>query len=118
MGDQLPGNAMPKVTFVNGTPVLPAGNYGPVPAMLATELTLARSGALDADLSGAQPFYGTDFNTKPLLFLEDGAYYANQATSEHLTGDNLAGRDERDWQLPRPALAVAVPDVVPRAWLA
>jgi hypothetical protein len=25
-------NAMTKVKFVNGTPVLPAGNYGPVPA--------------------------------------------------------------------------------------
>ncbi len=43
-------NAMTKVKFVNGTPVLPAGNYGPVPAMLATELTLARSGAIDAAL--------------------------------------------------------------------
>src|SRR6202011_3435300 len=75
-------NALTKVTFVNGTPVLPAGNYGPVPAMLATELTLARSGAIDADLSGAQPFYGTDF-TKPLLFLEDGAYYATQAPASH-----------------------------------
>ena len=40
--------------------------------MLATELALGRSGAIDTDLSGAQPFYGTDF-TKPLLFLEDGA---------------------------------------------
>ncbi|HWN60357.1 MAG TPA: hypothetical protein VNO25_06775, partial [Streptosporangiaceae bacterium] len=86
-------NALTKVTFVNGTPVLPAGNYGPVPAMLATELTLARSGAIDADLSGAQPFYGTDF-TKPLLFLEDGAYYANQATAEHLTGDQWGVMNE------------------------
>jgi Cytochrome b(N-terminal)/b6/petB len=86
-------NAMTKVTFVNGTPVLPAGNYGPVPAMLATELTLARSGAIDAALSGAQPFYGTDF-TKPLLFLEDGAYYANQATAAHLTGDQWGVMNE------------------------
>ena len=61
--------------------------------MLATELTLARSGAIDADLSGAQPFYGTDF-TKPLLFLEDGAYYANQATAEHLTGDQWGVMNE------------------------
>ena len=86
-------NAMTKVKFVNGTPVLPAGNYGPVPAMLGTELTLARSGAIDADLSGAQPFYGTDF-TKPLLFLEDGAYYANQATAAHLTGDQWGVMNE------------------------
>jgi hypothetical protein len=86
-------NAMPKVKFVNGTPVLPAGNYGPVPAMLATELTLARSGGIDAALSGAQPFYGTDF-TKPLLYLEDGAYYADQATAEHLTGDQWGVMNE------------------------
>ncbi len=78
-------NAVTKVKFVNGTPVVPAANDGPVPVMLANELTLARSGAIDADLSGAQPFYGTDF-TKPLLFLEDGQYFANVATADHLTG--------------------------------
>ena len=86
-------NAMTKVKFVNGTPALPAGNYGPVPVMLANELTMARSGAIDADLSGAQPFYGTDF-TMPLLFLEDGAYYANQATADHLTGDQWGVMNE------------------------
>jgi Cytochrome b(N-terminal)/b6/petB len=80
------GNAVTKVKFVNGAPVVPKANDGPVPMLLATELTLARSGAIDADLSAQQPFYGTDF-TKPLLFLEDGAYYANQATAQHLTGD-------------------------------
>jgi hypothetical protein len=81
------GNAVTKVTFTGGgTPVVPAANDGPVPFMLATELTLARSGGIDAALSAQQPFYGTDF-TKPLLFLEDGQYYANQATAEHLTGD-------------------------------
>ena len=87
------GNAVTKVKFVNGSPVVPRANDGPVPLMLATELTLARSGAIDADLSGAQPFYGTDF-TKPLLFLEDGAYYANQATAEHLTGDQWGVMNE------------------------
>ena len=60
--------------------------------MLATELTLARSGAIAA-LSGSQPFYGTDF-TKPLLFLEDGAYYANLATADHLTGDQWGVMNE------------------------
>jgi hypothetical protein len=78
-------NAVTKVTFVNGTPVVPGRSDGPVPVMLASELTLARSGAIDADLLAQQPFYGTDF-TKPLLFLEDGSYFANQATAMHLTG--------------------------------
>jgi len=87
------GNAVTKVKFVNGNPVVPKANDGPVPVMLANELTLARSGAIDADLSGAQPFYGTNF-TEPLLFLNDGAYYANQATAEHLTGDQWGVMNE------------------------
>ena len=48
--------AVAKVKFVNGTPVVPAADDGPVPVMLASELTLARSGALDADLLAQQPF--------------------------------------------------------------
>jgi hypothetical protein len=87
------GTAVTKVKFVNGNPVVPRANDGPVPLMLATELTLARSGAIDADLSGTQPFYGTNF-TEPLLFLNDGAYYANQATAEHLTGDQWGVMNE------------------------
>ena len=80
------GTAVTKVTFSSdGTPVVPKANDGPVPVMLATELTLARSGAIDADLLAQQPFYGTDF-TKPLLFLEDGSYFADQATAMGLTG--------------------------------
>jgi len=88
------GNAVAKVTFdPRGNPVLPAAADGPVPVMLATELTLARSGAIDADLGAGQPFYGTDF-TKPLLFLEDGQYYANIATADHLTGDQWGVMNE------------------------
>jgi Cytochrome b(N-terminal)/b6/petB len=77
--------AVAKVTFSHGTPVVPAATDGPVPGMLATELTLARSGAIDADLLANHAFYGTDF-TKPLLFLEDGQYFSNVATAQHLTG--------------------------------
>jgi hypothetical protein len=64
---------------------VPKANDGPVPVMLATELTLARSGAIDTDLLAQRQFYGTDF-TKPLLFLADGSYYADQASAMHLTG--------------------------------
>ncbi len=71
----------------------PGLQYGPVPVMLATELTLARGGAIDADLRGAQPFYGTNF-TEPLLFLEDGQYYASAATSMHLTGSQWGVMNE------------------------
>jgi len=87
------GNAVAKVRFVNGSPVLPKAADGPVPVMLATELTLARSGAIDTDLLAQRPFYGTDF-TKPLLFLEDGQYYAGLATAQHLTGDQWGVMNE------------------------
>ena len=77
--------AVTKARFVNGVPALPSAADGPVPVMLANELAMARSGALDADLLAQRQFYGTDF-TKPLLFLEDGSYYGAQATAMHLTG--------------------------------
>src|SRR5487761_598730 len=79
------GSAVAQVKFVNGSPVVPAANDGPVPALMAGELTLARSGGLDTDLLSQQPFYGTNF-TKPLLFIEDGAYFATKATALGLTG--------------------------------
>jgi hypothetical protein len=80
------GTAVTHVKFVNGAPVVPRASDGPVPAMMAIELNMARSGALDADLLAQRPFYGTDF-TKPLLFIADGAYYASLAQAMHLTGD-------------------------------
>jgi len=86
-------NAAPKIKFVNGVPVLPPGNYGPVPVMLAAELALAQSGAIDADLIAQRQFYGTDY-TLPLKFMEDGGYYADRATAEHLTGDQWGVMNE------------------------
>ena len=77
--------ALDKVTFRGATPVLPGAPDGPVPVLVASELTLGRSGALDADLISEKPFYGTDF-TKPLLFIEDGSYFAAQAQADHLLG--------------------------------
>ncbi len=74
-----------KVKFVSGSPVVPPAADGPVPAMLAAELSLARSGALDADLLAQQPFYGTNY-TKPLLFIEDGQYFSTKAQAMGLTG--------------------------------
>ncbi len=87
------GNAVAKVKFVNGSPVVPAAGDGPVPALMAGELTLARSGALDTDLLSQQPFYGSNF-TKPLLFIEDGAYFAGQAQAMGLTGSQWGVMNE------------------------
>jgi hypothetical protein len=72
-----------KVPFRNGNLALPAA--GPVPVMMSYELKAAQSGTLDADLLAQTKFYGTNY-TKPLLFIADGGYYANLATSLHLTG--------------------------------
>jgi hypothetical protein len=78
---------------VNGTWVVPKAADGPIPIMISTELTLAQNGGLDADLIARHPFYGTDF-TKPLLFLEDGEYYAAKAQAQHLTGDQWGVMNE------------------------
>ncbi|HEY6788948.1 MAG TPA: cytochrome b N-terminal domain-containing protein [Trebonia sp.] len=85
--------AVTKVTFASGSPVVPAADDGPVPALMAGELTLARSGALDTDLLAQQPFYGTNF-TKPLLFIEDGAYFVGQAQAMGLTGSQWGVMNE------------------------
>jgi Cytochrome b(N-terminal)/b6/petB len=85
--------AVAKVKFVNGVPVVPPANDGPVPVMLATELALAQSGAIDTDLLAQRQFYGTDY-TKPLLFLADGDYYNNLAAAQHLTGDQWGVMNE------------------------
>jgi hypothetical protein len=85
--------AVAKVKFAGGSPVVPAAGDGPVPALMAGELTLARSGALDTDLLSQQPFYGTNF-TKPLLFIEDGSYFASQAQAMGLTGSQWGVMNE------------------------
>ena len=73
------------VTFKSGIPTVTKADDGPLPVMIASELSMAQSGAIDADLLAQQPFYGTNY-TKPLLFIEDGSYFSSIAKSEHLTG--------------------------------
>jgi hypothetical protein len=80
-----------KVPFNGGD--LNLATAGPVPVMMAGELAMARSGALDADLLAQQQFYGNDY-TKPLLFIADGGYYNQQATNMHLTGDQWGVMNE------------------------
>jgi hypothetical protein len=80
-----------RVPFNGGNLNLPAA--GPVPVMMAGELAMARSGALDTDLLAQRQFYGTNF-TKPLLFIADGGYYATQASNMHLTGDQWGVMNE------------------------
>ena len=66
---------------------------GPVPVLMQSLLTMARSGALDQALGNENGFYDTDY-TLPLLFLEDGNYLGTQATAQHLGGDQWGMMNE------------------------
>ncbi len=62
-----------------------AGDYGPLPTMMGSLLTLAQSGGLDGALLTSKQFYQTDY-TKPLLFMADGGVLTNRAQQQHLLG--------------------------------
>lgn len=78
-------NAISNINFKGSQPIVPKANYGPVAVLVASELSMAQSGAIDANLLAQQPFYGSNY-TKPLLFIEDGNYFSTKARAEHLTG--------------------------------
>jgi hypothetical protein len=61
-------------------------DYGPVPAMASGLLAMAQSGALDGAMLGQGKFYQDD-NTKQILFLGDGSYLDDAATSMNLQGN-------------------------------
>ncbi len=70
-----------------------AGSYGPVPALTAGYLVLARTGALEGLLTTSSTFYGGN-STKPLLLLADGAFLEDQARAQHLGGDQWGMTNE------------------------
>ena len=100
-----------KVPFNGGMPGRAGGWPGAGDDVLRAQGG-ARAGRWTPTCWRRRKFYGTDY-TKPLLFIADGGYYANLATS-HAPDRRPVGRHERDRQLPRPAVALAVPAVVPR----
>jgi hypothetical protein len=61
------------------------GNYGPLPTIMGSLLSFARSGGLDGALLTSRQFYQTDY-TKPLLFMADGSVLSDRAQQEHLLG--------------------------------
>jgi len=64
---------------------LKPGPYGPVGVMMTQLLAMARSGALDGALTSGGQLYSTN-STKPLLFIADGAYLEDLATTQDLSG--------------------------------
>ncbi len=72
---------------------VPAGDYGPVPALTASFLDLARSGGLEGALTASGNFYGGD-QTRSLLLLSDGAYLEDLAVAQQLGGDQWGMMNE------------------------
>lgn len=87
------GAANARLHVVDGTIEPVATSAGPVPVMMQSLLTMARSGALDEALGNEDGFYDTDY-TLPLLFLEDGNYLDAQAVRQHLDGDQWGMMNE------------------------
>ena len=81
-------------TGAGGDPAKAAtGDYGPVPALSAGLLALAKTGGLEGALDSAGNFYGGD-TTKSLLLLADGAYLEDQAVAQNLGGDQWGMMNE------------------------
>ena len=64
---------------------VPAGAYGPVPALAQGLTDMAKGGALDAALLSQGGFFQTD-NTKQILFFGDGAYLDDAGTAANMQG--------------------------------
>ncbi len=77
----------------NGQVTVAAGEYGPLPAMMANLLQLARAGGLDGYLISGGRFYQTDY-TRPLLFMGDGTYLSSLAGDQHLLGNQWGMMNE------------------------
>jgi len=69
------------------------GDYGPVPAISAGLLELAKTGGLEGALTSSGNFYGGD-QTKSLLLLSDGAYLEDLARAQNLGGDQWGMMNE------------------------
>jgi hypothetical protein len=85
--------ALKDAKVANGAVTVAAGDYGPVPVMLAVLVQLAQAGALDGLLLSSDHFYQTDY-TKPLLFINDGGYVSGIAHDQHLTGNQWGMMNE------------------------
>jgi hypothetical protein len=70
-----------------------SGDFGPVPAITAGFLALAKSGGLEGSLSSGGNFYGGD-QSRTLLLLSDGAYLEDQARARKLGGDQWGMMNE------------------------
>jgi len=80
-------------TVKDGSISVADGDYGPLPVMMSSLLTMGQSGALDGLLQINGRFYQTDY-TPALLFMGDGGYLSGQAESWNLLGDQWGMMNE------------------------
>ncbi len=85
--------ALATATVQNGQVAVASGDYGPVPALMSSELALAQSGNLEGILLRSPHFYQTNY-TAPLLFMGDGSYFASLAEQQHLLGSQWGVMNE------------------------
>jgi hypothetical protein len=87
-------NALAKAKPGPGAAItVPAGDYGPVSAMMNSLLSFAQGGGLDGALLTSQQFYQTDY-TKPLMMMADGSVLSDRAQAEHLLGEQWGMMNE------------------------
>ncbi len=74
------------VDTTTGAVTVHVSGAGPVPTMMASLQSLAKSGGLEGGLVSSSQFFQTDY-TKPLLFMADGGLLAERAEAQHLLGE-------------------------------
>jgi hypothetical protein len=75
-----------------------AGNYGPVPAIIAAELAIANNGSLDGYLQGSQQQLRTN-TTLGTMFFSDGTLWETIAEAQGVGGDQWGVMNEL-WNYP------------------
>ena len=87
------GTALQKATAQDGRVMVAAGDYGPLPILMADLLNVARTGGLDGQLLDTGRFYQTDF-TRPLLFMGDSGHFRTLAQDQRLVADQWGMMNE------------------------
>jgi len=75
-----------------GAVTVQASGTGPVPALMAGLLGLAKSGGLDGSLLTSNQFFQTDYTSR-CCFMADGGLLGERAEAQHCSG--AVGQDER-----------------------
>jgi hypothetical protein len=75
-----------------------AGNYGPVPVIIAAELAIANNGSLDGYFQGSQQQLSTN-TTQATMFFSDGTLWSTIAQAQGVAGSQWGVMNEL-WNFP------------------